>query len=1361
MPCVPVNLTQDQVRAKALHKEVYGDITEASTPQDKREAFLKLRNMFRTAEVDLGAIAAGRRKRIVTQEGETTAQRYLHVSGEHILSGRITDPPKDMANRINVTPENLMAMEVGNVIHDVNQGIMENLIDQDKSGLIKKNDEPEYNYTRRSDQDLKNHIGLRKDVQDQMFGNLKDGVRDLFNDIKKMQESIDPSSQAMIFTEQFIGEFIEDFGGTADLLVMYSDGSMDIFDWKTKMPVDSKVQFDQVKQQYNLIDKNWLPLQFETVLERQVSQIKSVLSSRFKVPKFRRTRGIPLHIRYSKREVPGETYQTEIQREIKHITVGTKQDPLLQQIPIRETMGHRELDRTITYLENEIHNLSVDYYTKKLSAGERAKIGSRLAKKRESKNQLILDKDISNLMDDFKSLVGMYTNEAGELLDIDNKDSPTYLDSRKLDDLIERMESYKTILETTSDFHAEVLMEGDNIGDRKDTVRELTTKTTEMLNNLRSKRFDRTISQDDIPALANMDPVGIFDSLFQGGKEFRQKALQVLHDKIDRSDAKRMLRVQELETEVYNHMEKIQNKWGKRNNKSLQQGYNMLLGEQDLIRRFNTEFSQKIKTATNKRNKTELLKLFELKEGAWKLYEDRKADAKANNLTKKELENWEKSNHPDNALFNIKTRRAYYQLRPEIFTKDEFLTDQYKELLKPENKEILDFYEFWETKMEEFRDLLELQHFEDLPNNFLPWVRAQVQDLVATGMMTKQQAKNLVHSWDKVTADDTEYGRDPTGDEIRGKVDIMTGVEKRRLPQFYLNPLKNNKGRIDSGLKLRDLASNLIQFGNMAYNYHFLVSEVEPHIEALQDAVARYGEKYKDSKGREKRDVTGKPAKIAHSLTDIQKIFDREVKYHIYHKRILDENQKWSKRLLNMRSFHMDYQLGGAWVTWLGNSAQVFGNLFFETETAYHFDKNDFWEATKAAMRGDELYKKIIYFMEPHSDLIRLKSKNIKASRLQRFYDSDTKHWGFRMVEHGAENLVTYAMMRSHGLDQNGNIVRLKDASTPKGTKSLLDGAKIVDGELIIEGLKDGTKMEDVNLEAWKDLRRRARGVARNVKGGTDSENQYGAQMWVASKMFMQYKGWLPGMVSQRLSGLRYSNSTKSVHMGWWRALWGLELQPKEEGLINYVATQLIPTLGQLSLAVATTPLGAISGGKLKYQFKTNEHRARRMFEEFKRKNIEDPDIQKMNFEDFQQYMRGRIQAAASEAFAMISLLLAVKALRRDWDDDGTPSWQASMLSRTYFRFLNRARRELSFLVSVSDWERSLLQSPFPATGVITDARRVLENMSHEAGDYVWDRDEAEKKGSGKFRYAPQMFPWYKGIRSIDILDEEFKKYDM
>ncbi len=1400
MACTPKNISQDRLISEALHEEFFADIKQDTSPLDKAKALIRLGQEFESAEVKAANLSKKTIKMLQLEADEIVrsyqkktpikskdGEMVTPVLGETITMKnqeaflRSKNKRRDLVDAIRNAPDSVLAAMTGTIIHNIAEGIIEglkargtfkNIHTQSELGQVKDSI---------TDMEIKSLLNISGKYSDRIVQNIREGIEDIVRDVNALQHKIDPKGKAIILTEQFIANFLGDVGGTMDMFVMYSDGSVGLFDFKSKF-IDSRdfswrdvvdTATGEVYKAPQITNELWIPSYLRENLGRQLGSTRKIIQKVLKVQKFRQMRGIPIHVRYKVKD-SGAEQGAKYSKELLSVQIGSKQDRMLEQIPINETLSSPALDRAVEKFQKLLHNKKVELQERGTKV-EKDKLRTEIANLEETLSNLIVRQDARALMDDFENLIKKYNNEVKESLDIDSKEiggnpNPNYLPWKRLNALIDDFTAYKSLLESSETWLADMDTTNIKVEEYMSTINNLTGHVNSLLTNLKSKRFNRTVSESDMPAIMNMEKISFMDKWFLGSKEFNQWVLKTLNQYVSTADSKRILKVQELESSLQKSILNLQ-EWGRTNNKGLHQAYRMLISDEGdgtfLIGKYNSEFWKNIEMLREKKNLEGLKKIYKLREGAEQLYKDRLEDFMKTNPTELQIENWKRFNTIENSIKYRSNAHIYWEFKDEVKTNPANLSPQFAEISKPGNEALLDFYNLWTDKMKEFRKLLEITDYTDLPDNFLPWIRAQVSDLIATGNLSTKQAKELIDSWKDIKVDNTEFGDDPTS-ELTRQVDLETGREKSRVPQFFLNPLKDNRGRLLAKAQLKDLASSLLTFGNMAYNYHYMTSEVVPHVEALRDALTMYGEKYTTSDGRQKVDEAGRELNIQDKLSSVTQMFEDQLKYHVYGMKILDENKKLANFALNMKQFHSNYQLAGAWLTWAGNTIQIFGNTYLESTTSQHFGLKHYRKAMAMAAKSivnyktgeGALYAQLVRFFEPNSDLIRLKSKQIKATKFQSILDSDTNFIGFRIAEHGVENITLISMLQTHGI-VNGRIVNLNSSVVPKGTKSILESSRLNEnGELIIEGLKETESNDNINIQAYTDMRVRSRGVSKNIKGGMDSENQYGAQMYLAGKMFMQYKGWLPGMVTQRLGGLMYNSATKSLRQGWFRTFYDMNLKPEEAGLVTYIATQLIPTMNKLTLALVTRPLSIIDK-RLVYRFKADETRAKRQFEAFKDKNANDPEIQNMTFEDFVAFQEGRIRAMVTEVLFALSFVLAVMAARRDWDDDGVPDWKASWYSRTSFRILNRARRELNFMWAINDWQYTLTRSPIPAVGVIEDAARVLNNTVREAGDFVWSREEAEKRGKGVMKYTPRMFPWYKFLRSFDTINEEFQKFEI
>jgi hypothetical protein len=282
--------------------------------------------------------------------------------------------------------------------------------------------------------------------------------------------------------------------------------------------------------------------------------------------------------------------------------------------------------------------------------------------------------------------------------------------------------------------------------------------------------------------------------------------------------------------------------------------------------------------------------------------------------------------------------------------------------------------------------------------------------------------------------------------------------------------------------------------------------------------------------------------------------------------------------------------------------------------------------------------------------------------------------------------------MQNYGYDAQNNIKRLE--TLPEGTKSILDNSQIIDGKLVIEGIVD--KDGKVNMDNYTMLRNIAVGVAKQIKGQLNSEDMNGVNMTLMGNLFMGFKNWMPGMIDERTGKLRYNNMTNSITEGKYRALL-TDMSREEKGFWEWIGNDVMPSVGSFVFDIAT--FGSMFG--LGHKYKVNEVRARRLFDNYKKQNINDYAIQEMTFEDYLQYKQGAIRSLAAELTVILSFI-AVLMYLRGGGDDGEPRWKENMATRFLFRAVNRSKRELAFFITPGDWTR-FFRAPLPITSLVTD----------------------------------------------------------
>ena len=129
----------------------------------------------------------------------------------------------------------------------------------------------------------------------------------------------------------------------------------------------------------------------------------------------------------------------------------------------------------------------------------------------------------------------------------------------------------------------------------------------------------------------------------------------------------------------------------------------------------------------------------------------------------------------------------------------------------------------------------DLKDYDELPDNFVPWLRADIVEQFFTNGLSASLAnfqRSIINIFD-IQDDNTIKGN---AYNTINKINPETGEEMHSIPKLFLNPLKNKDGLIDKTLKSYDLSKSLYLFAEMAYNYQYM-SEIEGNVNALSQLV--------------------------------------------------------------------------------------------------------------------------------------------------------------------------------------------------------------------------------------------------------------------------------------------------------------------------------------------------------------------------------------------------------------------------------------------------------------------------------------------------------------------------------------------
>jgi len=1363
MPCEVPNLTTEQIKESLLNKKIK-DILAEQDLMSKAKIMRETNRMVSTQEVDASLLSNKVRKTLNLSKDDTVA-RYV-LDNKLLAQRRTTDEAtrkfikfhgEAKAAEISNQADTRIKAKAGTKLHDGAERLLTTLIEQTThKNLVKLSDLDGQPVDTISDAELQELTGLKG----ANFTRFKEGIKGILNLIIETQQKIDPNGQVIILPEQFVLDPIRDIGSKVDIGGFFSDGTHINLDYKSMTP--SK-EYLNVKNEIQ--NPDWIPFYKEEALFDQLSTTNHTLTTFYGSNGASLSRGIPVHTRFkpANKIKDGET----ITDSISHLAIGPKQDAMLEHIPVQEMVvlkdkdAAEEINKNIGILTRIITNRQKDLEQLKYGTQEYTKLASKIKNNKKALNQLILKQDSALLLKGFNSLLGKISKD-GRLLksknidspEINGKPNPDYMSNNELIDFVREIEAFKNIIDSSGFFQEELSLTTDPQAytDYLKGIEALSGRASRLVKELKTIVHSREYTPEERRAMEDVTVGSWFNKIARTLGEQVAVPFRKLRQYLDSAQNKTRLSLQSLFGQVEEQNTKLE-QYGKKIGKSVSEIFDMLINPrtENLWGQHSKEFFEDLSKAQETKNVKWVSENLQMKPDAQQRYKENLEAFKNTryNYTESELKYWIQENKPENAVFSKKWW-LYYEPKTELA--DNYYSDGYKEIRQ--HAPILEYYNFYTETMSDLLNKLGFKGDEKLPKNFLPYIRQDILGTIGQGTFNIAQIRETVESLYHVREDDTGLG-DMTTEE---RSDPVTGRPKYNIPRFFTNPIRDSKGKIKRGMKLTDLSKSLTIFAEMAYNYDYMKSEVEPHLEAMRDLIVEKGTQQLTDTGRKKQLKTGLWSKLRGEGTSVVDQFDKYVNYHVYGIKIQDANRTWVKRIQNLKGYQSLKELALSPLLWAGNMAQIQGNAIFEGINGYFYTKGQYAktmaEGTGAfSLKERSIYGGLAYLFEFSPTIMDVRKKNLSRRFVDKYINSDTLFFGMRKAEQAVNNNIGISVLRNHTI-VDGQIVRL--ANAPEGAKSIRDLAHFNnDGFLEIEGVTD-KKGNVINEDLYRQIRNLALSVASRVKGQMNPDDLSTAYMSIAGNTMLGFKTWMPGMFDARFTSLRYSPVSNSMVMGKYKALTS-EMAREDQAWVNWLGNIVAPTMGKFMANVATFGAYNFVAGQFGEQFKSrvNEQRARRLFESYKEQFKHDEAVQKMKFEDFVEYKQGQLRSLAAELSTILAIVGTVMALRVDWDEDGEDEWRKNWYTRTFYRSVNRARRELAFFISPTDWSY-LLRMPAPIMSLPVDATNALYSALDGVGDIVSGEEPRTDRERSKFWPLIKFTPGHKFIQFLESqeLDE-------
>ena len=1282
---------------------------------------------------------------VLDPKGKTS--RYFDTEADRIIANRVSDKPsaafirnvgKERAIELNANSNNEIKRQGGTNHHSTMERLM--ILFSEKKGDKKQ---------------IQKDSGLTQG----QFNVLASLASEQYANAKEQQNKIDPTGKVIVRTEQVLhdpvgrkGLTAEDTAGTIDLMFIYSDGTADILDYKFITPRPEYLSSYGVGAK---IITNPHVMKMDGY-NMQISAYKDIAQRLYGIKKVRKSRVIPVHVQYESKKTVDASGNTKYQLTGKVIkmeaggkSAGLSGNEFLQPLPLaNELFGDEGIDKLIKRLTSRKGKLELKRKKIKNNPEKYDKMSIEIDSLQQSISALQLDGGLDKVLNEAARKVRSLNKKLGvrdEFLP-DGSVNPDYM---QLDELMDNLESfalYTGMAKYSREFFKE-LKDVDEASYNKlitrfDRASGVIERTHE---ELKAELADRVISMGSEMGVGDITrqvkELSFLQKTFYTASEFNHPVFQAAWGYIDRAQERTRKAQNILEKDIKKYQSKVDT-WAKENGMSTMDAFKLMINDDtgDLIGKFTPEYYKRVREASKNRDVAWAKDTFQKREGyqekfnSWKKREfariddmfadyeefnddtgkyEKKADPNNTRAKKREAMKQAWLNTHDLSRDAAWTSpKAYYHLEMKPEKESLYYSDKYKYLHS--QAPLKDFFNFYQDTNRNFAEMTGL----GIKANFIGNIHQDIVDSVASGNFDLDS--DLMFEGLKIREDDNFKG---------GQLDAITGQPIPTIPILHMAP-------ITDGIKTTDLGRALYLMGKSVHNYAHK-SEVEAHILALKDYLVDHPAALRDATGNAFIDKTGQLAEKINSKDTLETFEQLYVNFYLYGQRIQTKDADWggyskNKVILGAKQAFSAKVLGFAIIPGTAAYLAAKSNAYMEGAKGIHYTNKQMGNTHRMFFKQKDKYLGLVHFYQPWQDDFTVRVANeMSASKLVKSVTMDKLYLPYRKADEVIDNNVLISMTQNYGIDTKGMPKRL--SLLPEGSKSILE----------LTTIDKGLKIEGMSELGHAKFRSIVRYVAGTIKGQMSDEDINMVNTTLAGNVVMQFKNWMPRMVRERMGAFRFNPVADVYEEGRYKVVAGEAFQ-LEENFFGKIKGTLITAL-KLSADASTFGLG--------YKMQPDLKVAESLYNQHLRDNPDDPNIQKMTFQEYLETRKGQIRGAAAELRAVLMLALSLLALGMKGDDDErmyTKTW----LTRKMYASLSRTAMELGFLSNPNEMI-SFIRSPIPMAGIVVDTLKVVSNTGDEVMDAISGREDNRDKTPWGY-YSLPFFPGYKQLsRFIEVYEQD------
>lgn len=917
---------------------------------------------------------------------------------------------------------------------------------------------------------------------DEAMYQLKIATTGVAKAIQKIQKEIDPSKNAKVFTEAFIMDKDKGIGGTVDLLIVFSDGSVAIYDYKF-------INFFK--------NQDSIPFVKERSYDAQISTYKNILSKLYGIQKFRKTRIIPFNINYE--SLPGKGYTGKV--ESLESAWSQNADNKLYPLPVAREMKNIDyMDNILNLLFNEKEKL-----IKKLKENYTNDSGAKYKVQLDLISESIKEIQMFETYDTlFKSINNMISSEKGGIEDM------TYENTDELLFLLEQTMVFEPITN-------ELELNYDKDKSIQKNLRDTRQKLSAFKLNL-----ERKIEQVLLDEFYDLDKtekkLTYLDATTAYTSEIDNSAFRALSKTMNTVNENTNRRIKQFAGELEEKHEDLQ-KWASSQGLTVYDAFDKLMNESgNLTSKFTQEFHKTQAEQLDKRNTKWFHENYELVEDYDEIFREKRAVyekiisrgiEKNSQFYINRMQEWDAKhdikNYPD-AILNNNARMSLTKLKNE----DKFYSSKYREIRN--TPELAAYYDFYEQSNGFFNTLVD----NKIKRNFIANVRKSANKILRENHKNNGLFSNVKEILTSLVTTYEEEG--------------FVTDDSNSIPLLYTTKIRNKDGKIDNNLKSRDLTNNLLLFANSVFKKHEL-EKVDSLIQLMKHYVAK--KKVYQTNNFGKPIFENEIPKLEDDMEKTVGVLDTHIKYYFQNKRIQSEDAKLgiisrNKALEGIHKFFAFNTLALSYVSATANALGGTANLFIKGSTGKYYNQGHVANSIKWLVSKSENGKAwdiAKYFDVSNPQAIEKISKKMSSNNFGKKLTMENAFALWKKPDDFIDTMTLISMSQNYGISEDGKVKRLEHL--PEGSQSIYDSIEV----------KDGKVNTSLTPEQYDNFKKKVAFITRRLKGTNNTAEISAAQTNIFFKMFLFFKNWLPPMARERFDSIKYVQDLDEFEYGRFRGL--------------------------------------------------------------------------------------------------------------------------------------------------------------------------------------------------------------------------------